>query len=379
MTSHQAPTLSIHTHAERPELSKTQKRFNSLMKKIAGQKQKLADWQEALPVIQERLETVYRPLLQREAVARKQVVLALDQACSDKKIKGREKDRVSEIICTLCSQLLMDERDDVLEDIYNRHSESDFSAELEEQQLFAKAMVEQLLGTEVDISPEPGEAPDEFMQRVMEREIERRQAESDNPPDVAPAADGRAERKKTKKQIEAEAKREQAEKAVGQSLRDVYRKLAASLHPDREMDERERARKTELMQRVNIAYESKDLLSLLNLQIEIEQIDQAHIDTLPDARLNHYIEILKEQVAELDDEVMSIQMPFIAMLQMNPHAVVSPKTLMLKLGDRIREVDYFVRSCEVEVKQLNDPKFIKAWVKQNYDAIVPQFELQDYF
>ncbi len=47
----------------------------------------------------------------------------------------------------------------------------------------------------------------------------------------------------------------------------------AVLHPDREPDEAERVRKTELMQRVNEAYSKKDLLQLVALQLEIEQID----------------------------------------------------------------------------------------------------------
>jgi hypothetical protein len=47
--------------------------------------------------------------------------------------------------------------------------------------------------------------------------------------------------------------------------------LVAALHPDREPDEQERKRKTELMQRVNTSYGKKYLLLLLELQLEIEQ------------------------------------------------------------------------------------------------------------
>jgi curved DNA-binding protein CbpA len=42
-------------------------------------------------------------------------------------------------------------------------------------------------------------------------------------------------------------------------VREVFRKLASELHPDRETDPAEHARKTELMQRVNQAYKAGDL------------------------------------------------------------------------------------------------------------------------
>lgn len=60
-----------------------------------------------------------------------------------------------------------------------------------------------------------------------------------------------APRKKTAKQLARDAQREAEEKQMSQSIREVYRKLASALHPDREPDPVERQRKTELMQRAN--------------------------------------------------------------------------------------------------------------------------------
>ena len=51
---------------------------------------------------------------------------------------------------------------------------------------------------------------------------------------------------------------------MSQSIREVYRKLAGALHPDRESDPQERERKTALMQRVNQAYAKNNLLQLLD-------------------------------------------------------------------------------------------------------------------
>jgi len=60
-----------------------------------------------------------------------------------------------------------------------------------------------------------------------------------------------------------------------QSIREIFRKLASALHPDRETDRKGREVKTALMLQVNRAYAGNDLLTLLELQIE--QVDASHI------------------------------------------------------------------------------------------------------
>ena len=94
---------------------------------------------------------------------------------------------------------------------------------------------------------------------------------------------------------------------ASKSVQEVYRKLVAVLHPDREPDARERERKTELMQRVNRAYGKKDLLQLLELPLGNERIDPAHLSNIADSRLKYFNKILKEQLAELEQETHQIE------------------------------------------------------------------------
>src|SRR5260370_34474944 len=90
----------------------------------------------------------------------------------------------------------------------------------------------------------------------------------------------RAKRKKTPRQLAAEA-REQVEQAeLSLSIREVYRKLASALHPDREPDPQERERKTPLMPRANQPDGKNSLLQLLQLQLELEYIDQSAINNI---------------------------------------------------------------------------------------------------
>src|ERR1700755_3399620 len=72
------------------------------------------------------------------------------------------------------------------------------------------------------------------------------------------------------------------------ALRDIYRKLASAVHPDRESDPARRQEKNELMQRINQAYAANDLLSLFEIQIEIDQLDPEQIGNLGAQRPRHY-------------------------------------------------------------------------------------------
>jgi len=78
------------------------------------------------------------------------------------------------------------------------------------------------------------------------------------------------------------------------------------LHPDRETNPDERMRKTELMQKINIAYDKHDLLTMLQMQLEIEQIDQIDqivLIQLVLKKLNTIMWVLKKQLQEIKQEV----------------------------------------------------------------------------
>jgi hypothetical protein len=89
--------------------------------------------------------------------------------------------------------------------------------------------------------------------------------------------------------------------------RESCRELASLLHPDRETDPRERKAKNALMQRVNQAYAANDLLTLQELQLQVEQIDLGHIAKASNERLKHCDRVLSEQLQELKHELARVE------------------------------------------------------------------------
>ena len=105
----------------------------------------------------------------------------------------------------------------------------------------------------------------------------------------------------------AEEKKQAEERSITKAVRTLYMDLVKHLHPDREPDEAEKNRKTELLKQVTTAYEANELLTLLRLQLELNRIDQEHLETLADDQLRYYNTLLKDQVRELDQALLQEQ------------------------------------------------------------------------
>jgi curved DNA-binding protein CbpA len=156
----------------------------------------------------------------------------------------------------------------------------------------------------------------------------------------------------TKAELAAE-RRAHAEREASQSVRDIFRKLAGALHPDREADSTQRERKTALMQRVNRAYKRKDLLELLTLQIEIEQIDADQLAQAPEQRLERFNAVLREQSETLAGELEQRIAPFQMFLGMFAGRV-TPKSVDKALTERIFEGRTVCKAIARDLEALDD-------------------------
>jgi hypothetical protein len=114
-------------------------------------------------------------------------------------------------------------------------------------------------------------------------------------------------RKKSKKQIKLEEQEKVSDLIKNKSLRSIYITLSKALHPDTETDEALKNHKLELMKSVTIAYEQKDLKTLLRLEMEWVYKTSEHLEQLAEDKLKVYISVLKERVSELEVERQMIK------------------------------------------------------------------------
>jgi hypothetical protein len=360
--------------AGKTTLSAAQKQFNSLTKKIDRQKKLLIEWTETIPAYHQKVEQEFNPLVDALNSQKLEWVRLLDRFYDTPLFKKNDKLKMKHLICEACEQLIPEMNSDELKVLFNKYSDEDYDTIHQEVETAVGELMKSLaegmfnvdLGDDVDMS-----SPEKFHAHLQEKLKEQAETQSkqQSEPPVKP-------RKKTKKQLEKEARQREEEAMASKSVQEVYRKLVATLHPDREPDAQERARKTALMQRVNTAYGKKDLLQLLELQLEIEQIDPAHLSQMADSRLKHFNKILREQLAELEQEIYQIGEMFKLQLNLPFYALLTPKQLMTMLANDIKAVRKDMATVQKELEIFQDPAALKAWLK-SYK--IPKASAQDDF
>jgi PIN domain nuclease of toxin-antitoxin system len=212
-----------------------------------------------------------------------------------------------------------------LQKLFSKHAGVDFDTDQKEFMLAVKDMTETLTG--LDLGDEDIESETDLFERMRRTMHEQMTAEAERSAKRARPARNAAQQRR-----EAEAQQ------AMHSMREIFRKLASALHPDRETDDSRRQAKTELMQQVNQAYAANDLLKLLELQLQIEQIDIAHIASASTQKLKHYNKVLAEQLAELNAEIEHIELGFCIEFDLDPATRLNPRKLGPLLEQNTREL-----------------------------------------
>jgi hypothetical protein len=353
-------SLSIAGSTSKSRLSKGQKTFNALIRQIEKGRARLATWEIAIPRYQQKHNSELQPLIDSAQALEIKTVHALDHAHAQNGLTNTERRKIAFVIVERADVLLSVIDDAALKAAYNKHSGLDYDEEQAAQQARMKSALEDVLG--VDLGDDfDMNSPDRFSEQA-EAHIRKKRVEEEAARQAREEI--RATRKKTPKQLAKEAREAADEQQLKQSIREIYRKLASALHPDREIDPQERERKTALMQKLNQAYDSNNLLQLLELQLELEQIDQDHINNVSEERLKHYNTILREQLAELTHEILRVESGFMAQYQFDPFEEPDPNNIMQHLTITVASVKMDVHDLKKDLHAFADIQRLKVWLKR---------------
>ena len=368
--------ISITAQQGQAPLSAPQKKFNKLVQSIDEQRKLLASWQAASALFDQRYARELDPLAKQLDDTKAELVQFLDGAYAQKGLTKTDRKHLAELICDLAQGLMRGPRREAMKEIHDRYSDTDFDTIVKEAEQRVKSDVAGSFG--MDLPDEAEEASlDDFMRMVQEK-LEAQQAEQDLLQEKI-AAEKAAHRSQHRKKSAREVKREAAEKDASQSLREVFRKLASALHPDRETDPAERVRKTALMQRVNQAYANKNLLDMLQLQIEAEQIDSERINNLSAERLRHYNQVLTDQLRELQMELRDTEEHFKMRYGISPYERITPSNMLGLLRDQVHLMTRDIHQSKAELRSLDDPKTLKLWIKLQVRMAAAYDTTDDFF
>ena len=150
-----------------------------------------------------------------------------------------------------------------------------------------------------------------------------------------------AERERAK-QLKQQEKREQAAKMAAQSLKTVYLKITAMIHPDREPDEEKKLEKTELLQKVNESYAEQDLFYLLKLQLQLETNKGLITKALSSEQVKFYQLSLESQSQNLQSQLEVIFASF--------HLSSHINTKQLKMSEVYKVIDKDIAELKQQLK-----------------------------
>jgi ATP-dependent Lon protease len=341
--------ISLKLAKSRTPRSPEHQRFEQLLRQVERARAQLSAWRENQARFRQAYSERVMPAQSELHAAKREWVIGLDAIFGRKGWTKAERLTLDFVIRVQALELLQElGPDEELRAIYERHSDVTLEEEQERELEITRAMAERMTG--LDFSEDDIASEEELFARVRAAMEEREHAHEETQKHTS-------DRKKSA----AEIKRETEASLATQSIREIYRRLVSNLHPDREPDVQRRAQKNELMQRVNQAYESNDLLTLLEVQLEIEQIDADELSNSSAERLRQYNKVLAEQLRDIKQQLDAAEESFRAEFgiedRINPHRLHDHAERMAKA------VQLEKQALQRDLGMLKDRQMVKEWLR----------------
>ena len=348
------------------KLSPTQRAFKRYVADIEVAELQLKEIAELLNQYRPRYQQKLDPLQDALLRLNREMVLFLDQQLMRRAWTANQRSTMKEILLGTAETLFESPFHAEIETIFDRHSDLSY----EEASASEAAMLEADLAAVFGMKP-PGssatvDGADENAPRSADQILDDAMRFLDEEEAaLAREAEARAAAKRGRRKSAGPTKAEQQAIDTEKLLKDIYRKLTRVLHPDREPDEAERKRKTGLMSEANKAYESRNLLALLQLQLEASKLDSRAAATLADDQLKVVNQGLAEQLRELQLERHHLEMMVREEFLLTYNVALRPEALERSLKSTVAgEVRHIKEMRRIfNLIQQNDASF-KLWLKE---------------
>lgn len=295
-------SLVIASRPDRP-LSKAERAFNRALTKVQALGRALEDEKQRLDRLLALHAAEIRPRAARARTLRAGIVRALVPFLDDRRLTTGQRRVLRRLLAAQLDAALTQEGppDADLQALFERLHGLSYAQALQDDLDEAHAGLESMfdeLGLDVDV-PElsPDMSEEDAAAAMAQFADELRRAGEHHAAEQGPP------RARAARTAEQQARR--AEQLRKDSLGTVYRRLVKELHPDLESDPAARERKSRVMQSVTAAHARGDLHALL--QLELAWLDPGRAAALGDEKLRAYTALLKEQAAELQEEIESLQ------------------------------------------------------------------------
>lgn len=353
-------------------MSPAQKRFNQLLNQTETLAKKIEETHKLADAHRLVVVRTLAPLEKERTALMRQMAVWLDARLQRKGLSARQKAIATEILCHLAAAVAST-GDEAMHALYEAHSKTSLADEEKAVAADMKMFMEDMLGEEMGDDDTSFESLEDLFRASMARMQEKAAAEE------AARASRQSRRKKSTAQIKAEARATaQLEDATG-ALRTIYRQLVSALHPDRETDHAEQLRKTALMKEANAAYEKRDLLGLLQLQLRAELIDASQMTSMAKEKLAALTALLKDRVKVLNDELYAIERQMVGEFDLPLYITLSAAALRRHLAECELNLHEEITMMKQDLALVQDDARFKRWLKQQHQAAQNDFDPLDFF
>ena len=348
------------------KLTPTQRAFKRYVADIEAVELRLKEIAELSEQYRPRYQQKLDPLQDDLVKLNRDMVLFLDQQLMRRGWTANQRATMKEILLGVAEILFDSPFYDEIETIFDRHSDVSWKEMNASEAAMLEADLADMFGVK---PPEQSGAPrgrNERVARSAEEVLEDAMRCLDEEEDArVREAEARAAAKRSNRRSSGPGKAEQQAIDTEKLLKDIYRKLTRVLHPDREPDEAERKRKTALMTEANKAYASRNLLVLLQLQLEAGKLDSRAAATMADDQLKIVNQRLAVQLQELLLEQQQLEMMVRKEFLLGYNVALRPeaieKSLKATFAGEVRHIKELRRIFNLIQK--SDASF-KVWLKE---------------
>lgn len=344
-------------------LSKNQQSFNRLTTRIVKLRQEIDHSRTELIKLSSIYNSEILPLIKDLGEEKIKMATTLASRYKTIKLTNKQIEEVEYIILDLLDDAFAVIKPDAeTEKLYQDIAGTGFNEVLKEEMQERKEDMQdqfyEMFGVEIDMNDldDSPEGYARFQQKIQEQiELQEQQ---------------QGKRKKTKKQLEKQARLLEEKEIEKRTIRSIYMNLAKLLHPDTEMDEAIKKEKEEVMKEITKAYNENDLSSLLRLELQWVAKETDHLEKLTDDKLKIYIGVLKEQAKELEiEKAMQLNNPaFGAVL---PFLGMSERSVLAAIVHEKKARAYYIEQVKNHRSALESGKLrvaIRDCIEVFYEA-----------
>lgn len=343
-----------------PKLAPAQLRFNKLLEKIERLTQRLTDTQTLTDTYRPLYHGRLQPLAAQRDAALRDMVLWLDARAQQKGLTPAVLRDTQAMVACLSEGLAL-AGDVAMRAVHDRNSAQSLADKEKAAADDLQDLMQRMAG--VDVSDlNTGESVQDLLNAGMQRlqQHMRDEQAAHEAQQQAKAAAKRASKPRSAAQIKAHAQQQDAQGA----LRTIYRQLASALHPDREPDEGERARKTTLMGQANAAYARRDLMALLTLQLRCEQMDATAIARLTTEKMAALTLLLKQQAVAVEEDLFTAENRVQQEFALSPYTPLTEAGLVRDLESQALDLEEGIALMLEDLQAVQTDAGLKRWLKR---------------